>query len=334
MSIFKESQSYRPFTYPWAVTAAQEHTIDMYWDVHQIELQDDLRQYNSKDGLATPNTPHKTNKNIINLLACVFTEMDRVVGAGYTELLDHVKNNEIRNLLITQTAREVTHQRAYALLAETFGFEDSDWTAFKEYEEMQEKLDVMSSNCGDLSNKLNWAKKLALVLLGEGVGLFAAFSILLSFKKYGLLIGFNDVNQWSLLDEEFHVKNNIRILKEVRQELTEAECTELRQFIDIVAKELCRAECKFIDLIFLDGEHDGATPSEYKDYIIYLRKFRLYQLGHISYEKIGENPLPWMQWLLEAAKHDNFFEKKVTDYVHKKLPGRINYSKYMKQETL
>lgn len=50
MSVFKESKSYRPFTYSWAAEAAQKHSIDMFWDIHQVNLQDDTQQYFSKGG--------------------------------------------------------------------------------------------------------------------------------------------------------------------------------------------------------------------------------------------------------------------------------------------
>jgi hypothetical protein len=40
----------------------------MTWDVHQIELQDDLQQYNSKGGLATPTRTHEQNKNLVSII--------------------------------------------------------------------------------------------------------------------------------------------------------------------------------------------------------------------------------------------------------------------------
>jgi len=30
--------------------------------------------------------------------------------------------------------------------------------------------------------------------------------------------------------------------------------------------------------------------------------------------KVKENPLPWLDWVLNGASHDNFFEKRVTEY--------------------
>lgn len=329
MSIFTESKSYRPFSYPWAVEAAQRHSIDMMWDVHQVELQDDLRQYNSKDGLATQNVSHSTNQNIVKKTLCLFTEMDKTVGDGYTKILNKVRNNEIRNMLMTFAQREVVHQRAYALAAETFGFTDSDWSEFSEYAEMREKLDVMSRSFykEDTSPTLAFAIDLVQIAIGEGIGLFGAFASLLNFKRWGKLVGFNDINQWSLKDEQEHVIYNFRVISEVFKELTEAEKIELHNVIDQLVKAYVDAEHKFIDLVYEMGNQEGLTKEELKEYILYLAELRKFQLGLIGVREVRKNPLPWMEWLVSGATQDNFFEKKVTDYSHG-LTGKVDYSKY------
>lgn len=198
MSIFKENESYRPFTYPWAVEAEKVHRIDMNWNENQVDLADDLRQYNTEGGLATDNVSHKQNKNLLDKMLMLFTEMDAQVGAGYAKLIAHVGNNEIRTMWMTFAAREVTHQRAYALAAETFGFSNADWSEFKKYKEMQDKLDIIAQDVGDLSVPLNFAKYLAVVFLAEGITLFGAFACLLNLKRFGLVMNFNAVNEWSL----------------------------------------------------------------------------------------------------------------------------------------
>lgn len=328
-SIFEESLSYRPFSYPWAVEAAQKHSIDMFWDVHQVELQDDLRQYNSKDGLATANVSHEVNKNILDKTLCLFTEMDKTVGDGYTKILNRVRNNEIRNMLMTFAAREVTHQRAYALAAETFGFTDREWLAFADYAEMRGKLDVMGSSfhTEETSEKMGVAIDLAQIAIGEGLGLFGAFSTLLNFKRFGKLIGFNDINQWSLVDEQEHVVNNFRVIEEIRKDLTEVENLELSKMIHKIIEAYVQAEYKYIDLVYAMGNQEGLTKEGQKEYILYLKELRLYQMGLLGIRSVRKNPLDWMEWLVSGAKHDSFFEKKVTDYQHG-LVGDIHYEKY------
>lgn len=324
MSIFKEGEGYKPFTYPWAVVEAKKHAIDMSWDVHQIDLTDDLRQYKTKGGLATKNVSHLDNKETIDSLLCFFTQQDVVVGDGYSKLIPYVKNNEIRNLLITHVSREVVHQRSYALGAETFGLPDDAWTKFKDVVELQGKLELMSTQPKDLSKPINFAKHLVKILLGEGVGLFAAFVCFLNLKRNGLLIGFNDVNQWSLLDESHHVENNIRIvLTVIKEDLSKDEHLELIEYTKNLVGEFVKVEHNFIDLL---GPQEGVTKDDLKGYINYLSELRLSQL------KMGEvtstNPLEFMDWLVSGGQHDNFFEKKVTAYSHNPLEGRVDYSKY------
>lgn len=326
MSIFETSQSYRPFKYPYLVNMTKKHSIDMHWTEQQVELQDDLRQYNANDGMKTKNVSHAINKGILNKVLCLFTELDKTVAEGYSKLIPMVKNNEVRNWFLTVSAREVIHQRAYALAAETFGFDDNDWREFQQYVEMVEKIDLMT--CYQPDNKLQFAKALTTLLLGEGIGLFASFTILLNFKRFGLMIGFNDINQWSLLDENEHVLGNIFVLEQVRKELSEPENKDLSEFIHKQVKNYVEAEHKFIDLIYSTGDVEGLTKDELKEYINYLGEFRQNQLGELHSWQVRQNPLEWVDYMLVAKTHDNFFEKRVTDYSHKKLEGSVDYSKY------
>ena len=330
MSVFKTSAAYRPFLYSWAVEAAKKHSIDMHWHENQIELQDDLRQYNSKDGLKTKNVSHEVHKNIVDKVICLFTEMDKTVGEGYTKVLPFVKNNEIRNMMMTFASREVIHQRSYALLAETFGFSDSDWIAFADYAEMREKLDTMiDDDCVDgMRDEMKFCVGLAPLLLGEGIGLFAAFTVLLNFKRQGMFVGFNDVNSWSLKDEQEHVINNIRTLKEAIKDLTEVEVILLMDIIDGLVIRYEQAEHKFLDLVYEMGDQEDLVKEDAKSYISYLSELRRFQIGMISASEVRKNPLPWMEWMLTGASHSNFFEKRVTDYSHTGLIGEINYNRY------
>lgn len=331
MSIFKESVSYRPFKYPWAVVAEKDHAIEKHWHEDQVDLQTDIQQYYSSNGLTTPNVSHAVNKEILDKILCLFTEMDKAVGTGYIELLQYVRNNEIRCLLMTQSAREIRHQRGYALGAETFGFSDSDWLLFQEYVEMQNKIDLMTDDLlggKEASIPYKFCVKLSQILLGEGIGLFAAFTILLNYKQHGKLIGFNDINQWSLIDEHDHVTNNIKILKEAKKDLTEVELISIDRFIDDLITKYEEAEHAFLDSLYEIGTPEQLPKDVMKDYITYLKELRLYQMELLEENEVRQNPVEWMEWLLTAPRHGNFFEKKITDYSHTGLIGKIDYTKY------
>jgi ribonucleoside-diphosphate reductase beta chain len=56
-------------------------------------------------------------------------------------------------------------------------------------------------------------------------------------------------------------------------------------------------------------------------YIEYLADMRLRGLGYEPLFKVPENPLPYMDTMLSAKEHTNFFENRATEYAK----GAINW---------
>jgi ribonucleoside-diphosphate reductase beta chain len=81
-----------------------------------------------------------------------------------------------------------------------------------------------------------------------------------------------------------------------------------------MAKKSVRLEDKFIDLAYEVGDMEGLGKEEVKQYIRYITDRRLLQLGLKPNFKVKENPLPWLEWVLNGADHTNFFEGRVTEY--------------------
>ena len=73
-------------------------------------------------------------------------------------------------------------------------------------------------------------------------------------------------------------------------------------------------EDAFIDLAFELGGVEGLTGREVKDYIRYIADRRLSQLGLQPIYRLENNPLPWMDEMLNGAEHTNFFENRATEY--------------------
>lgn len=327
MSILEPSKSYRPFKYPHAVEFEVQHRIDKHWHEKQIELQDDIRQVNS-GGLKTANVSHETHMKILENLVLLFTEMDSEVASGYAKMLPFIQNTEMRMGYITVAQREVLHARGYALAAETLGFSDGDWSKFKEYKEMSDKIDLLTQDLGNLSDPLNLAKHVSTILLAEGIALFGAFASFLNMKRHGLMIGFNQVNEWSLLDEDDHVHFNLETVSILRKEnLTEAQNKELDQFQGMMADQFYETECKFTDLVYELGDQEGMSKEDLKGFLYYLKELRKFQCG-ISTEPLPKNTLPWISYMLTGNRHTNFFETRVADYNHGGLIGEIDYSRY------
>ena len=73
-------------------------------------------------------------------------------------------------------------------------------------------------------------------------------------------------------------------------------------------------EDAFIDRAFELGTVEGLRPEEVKQYMRYMADIRLTQLKLQPIYKIGTNPLPWMDEMLNAVEHANFFENRATEY--------------------
>ena len=105
MSVLEESQTYKPFLYPWAVELTKKHE-EIHWVEDEAELSEDVQDWKMKLS--------DDEKEFITQILRLFTQSDVQVGSNYHEfLIPKMKNNEVRNMLASFAAREGVHQRAY-----------------------------------------------------------------------------------------------------------------------------------------------------------------------------------------------------------------------------
>ena len=89
---------------------------------------------------------------------------------------------------------------------------------------------------------------------------------------------------------------------------------ELKSSIYTIAEKMVELEDKFIDLAFGVTETEDLTREEVKKYIRYIADRRLIGLGMKGIFKVKRNPLPWVEEMINAPTHTNFFENRATDY--------------------
>jgi glutaredoxin 3 len=304
MSLLKTSETYKPFKYPWAVELSKKHE-EIHWIEDEAELSEDVQDWKTKLTVS--------EKEFITHVLRLFTQSDVQVGENYHELLiPKFKNNEVRNMLSSFAAREAVHQRAYALLNDTLGLPDEDFHKFLEYKEMADKIDFMKE--GDTNSHTGLALALAQSVFNEGMSVFASFVMLLNFQRFGKMKGMATIVEWSIRDETIHVQGNAKLFREFCEEHPRIVNDELKSKIYKMARNAVKLEDKFIDLAFDGNEVQGITKQEVRDYIRHIADRRLLQLGLKPKFKQKDNPLPWLDWVLNGASHDNFFEKRVTEY--------------------
>ena len=304
MSLLKTSETYKPFKYPWAVELSKKHE-EIHWIEDEAELSEDVQDWKTKLS--------ESEKEFITHVLRLFTQSDVQVGENYHELLiPKFKNNEVRNMLSSFAAREAVHQRAYALLNDTLGLPDEDFHKFLDYKEMADKIDFMKE--GDTNSHTGLALALAQSVFNEGMSVFASFVMLLNFQRFGKMKGMATIVEWSIRDETIHVQGNAKLFREFCEEHPRIVNDELKSKIYSMAENAVKLEEKFIQLAFKGNEVQGLTKKEVRDYIRHIADRRLLQLGLKPLFNQKKNPLPWLDWVLNGASHDNFFEKRVTEY--------------------
>jgi ribonucleoside-diphosphate reductase beta chain len=211
---------------------------------------------------------------------------------------------------------------AYSHLIETLGLPETTYNQFLDYQEMKDKhdyvLDISNTN-GDLSSTATHIAVFS--AFTEGMQLFSSFIMLLNFPRHGKMKGMGQIVTWSIVDETMHAESMIKLFRTYIEENKEIWNDELKGKIYTIAEKMVQLEDKFIDLAFSMQAIEGLTNADVKQYIRYIADRRLISLGLKGIFKVKKNPLPWVEEMINAPTHTNFFENRATDYAKGALSG-------------
>lgn len=296
---------YKPFSYPWSFDAWQTQNR-VHWLPEEVPLAEDVRDW--KDKLSSAEI------NLLTQIFRFFTQQDIEVGGAYTDLyLSVFKPTEVRMMLTQFAAMETTHVAAYSYLLDTIGMPEVEYSAFLEYKEMKAKFDYMHQF--GVGSPREIAKALAVFsAFTEGLQLFASFAMLMNFPRFNKMKGMGQIVAWSVRDETLHVENMIHLFRAFVEENREIWDDELKKEIYDICREMVDHEDAFINLAFEMGPVEGMTADDLKSYIRYIADRRLIQLGLKPNYGVKKNPIPWMDEMLNATEHMNFFEGRATEY--------------------
>lgn len=306
-SLTDERTSFKPFNYPWAYDAWLKHE-QSHWIHLEVPMAEDVKDWKKK---LSP-----SEKEFLTNIFRFFTQGDIDVAGGYVNnYLPYFPQPEVRMMLLGFAAREALHIAAYSHLIETLGLPDTTYNQFMEYQEMKDKHDYVMNISGQNTTKENTATHIAVFsAFTEGMQLFSSFVMLLNFPRTGKMKGMGQIITWSIVDETMHAENMMKLFKTYIQENNEIWNDDLKSRIYAIAERMVELEDKFIDLAFSSGEMEGLTADELKKYIRYIADRRLIGLGMKGIFKVKRNPLPWVEEMINAPTHTNFFENRSTDY--------------------
>jgi len=217
-------------------------------------------------------------------------------------------------------AMETVHIAAYSHLLDTIGMPETEYSAFMKYKEMKDKYDYMQGF--DVKSKHNIAMTMAVFsAFTEGLALFSSFIMLLNFPRHGKMKGMGQIVTWSIVDETMHAEGIIALFRSYLEENPGVWNDDTKSQIYSIAEKMVELEDDFVDLAFQMGEMENLTAAEVKQYIRYIADRRLISMGMKGIFKVKKNPLPWVEEMINAPTHTNFFENRSTDYATAALSG-------------
>jgi ribonucleoside-diphosphate reductase beta chain len=317
LKLTDERNSFKPFNYPWAYDAWLKHE-QSHWLHTEVPMLEDVKDWKKK--------LNDAEKQFLTNIFRFFTQGDVDVAGGYVKnYLPYFPQPEVRMMLVGFAAREALHIAAYSHLIETLGMPESTYNDFLEYEEMRAKhdyiLDISSKN-GDIASTATHIAVFS--AFTEGMQLFSSFIMLLNFARHGKMRGMGQIVTWSIVDETQHAEAMIKLFRTYIEENKEIWNDDLKGKIYTIAEKMVDLEDKFIELAFNSGAIEGLTQEDVKEYIRYITDRRLISLGLKGIFKRKKNPLPWVEEMINAPTHTNFFENRATDYAKGALSGNWN----------
>ena len=309
-----ERSYFRPFQYEWAYGAWLTHE-QAHWIFSEVPMAEDVKDWKNKLS--------DSEKKFLTHIFRFFTQGDIDVAGGYVKnYLPHFPQPEVRMMLMGFAAREAVHIAAYSHLIETLGMPDTTYNEFLSYQAMRDKHEYFNDLSMNTGTKESIATNIAAFsAFTEGMQLFSSFIMLLNFPRHGLMKGMGQIIGWSILDETIHSESMIKLFRTYIEENREIWNDNLKGQIYTIATKMVDLEDKFIDLAFDMGDMKNLTSAEVKHYIRYIADRRLISLGLKGIFKVKKNPLPWVEEILNAPTHTNFFESRATDYAKGALSG-------------
>ena len=333
MSLLKSSKVFKPMAYPEAFKHWDDHD-KMVWHWDEAPLADDVADFNR--------APADEKKFITELLR-LFTQNDVEVGDGYDTLLRIFKPTEVKMMLRSNSDRESTHVAAYSNFTEVLGFPDSFYSEFLDVPIMADKIDYIEKakvkKYEDYETE--WAKGKVFYPLQskdeyidrrykqdiirmmavyatctEGISLFAQFAMLLKYQTENKYKGLGTLVEWSIKDEEQHVKSNSWLLRTFIKENNDVFTDEVKYDVYEAVRQIVSKEEALVD--YLNPPH--MNKEQVKQYIRYIADQRLKLIGFKPNWNIPSNPLPFMEDIVGVTL-TNFFEGKATEYTKGALTG-------------
>ncbi len=320
MSLLARRAYYKPFEFP----EAYEYWLQQqqsFWLHTEINMDADI--YDWRFNLSD------SERSIIGNILKSFVQSEVLIGDYWRKLGTVFQIPEIGMMTAAFSSMESVHIAAYAYLNDTLGLDDfqefmQDRIAMERLAQFMHPPRVFQENeyslFDDDDQEETWRKELAISLatfsaFGEGVALFSAFTILLSFAQRGLMRGLGEIIEMSIRDETLHAQAGVWLFNTYMKE--NKDLHSIKKSVYEAGRLTVKCEDAFIDSVFAESALPNCKPDDLKEFIRQrcnnqLRAIHLKPEYRIDKTKV--NYLKWFNTASSGDQHADFFSSRVTQY--------------------
>lgn len=307
-----------PFKYKWAWEKYRAQCAN-HWMPQEISMQRDIEQW--KSGAITPEEQRLVKRNLGFFVTADSLAANNIVLGTYRQLTAP----EARQFLLRQAFDEAVHTESYQYIVESLGLDEGEiFNAYHEIPSIMRKdaflLDTIQTlsdptfKTGTFATDQQFLKaiiKFACIM--EGLFFYVGFVQILALGRQNKMRGAAEQYEYIVRDETNHCLFGIDVANTIKAENPELWTPEFQEELREMFREALELEYAYAIDTMPRGIL-GLNSSLFDQYLRYICTRRMQQIGLTPFDRIGANPLPWMDEVLNIKKEKNFFETRVTEY--------------------
>jgi ribonucleotide reductase beta subunit family protein with ferritin-like domain len=286
-----------PIRYPqlWDL---YKKAVASFWTTEEIDLAGDLKDW---DKLTSD------EKHFIKTVLAFFAASDGIVMENIDlNFARDVQIPEARSFYAYQSFNESIHSETYSLMIDKLVTDPEEkqrlFQAIETVPAVQRKAEWARKW---ITSDASFAQRLVAFACVEGIFFSGSFCAIFWLKKRGLMPGLSFSNELISRDEGLHQEFAVTLYSLLQEKLDDNTLLQIIvEALEIESEFITEAlPCRLI----------GMDSVSMREYIMFVAKRLLVQLGCTQHSITATNPFDWMETISLEGK-TNFFEKRVGDY--------------------
>ena len=286
-----------PIRYPqlWDL---YKKAVGSFWTTEEIDLASDVKDWER----LTPD-----EQWFIKSVLAFFAASDGIVMENIdTNFGKDVQVAEARAFYAYQTFNESIHSETYSLMIDKLVKDPEEKnTLFRAIETVPAVRRKAEWALKWMHKDASFAQRLVAFACVEGIFFSGSFCAIFWLKKRGLMPGLSFSNELISRDEGLHQEFAVTLYSLLQEKLDDNTILQIVvEALDIEREFITDAlPCRLI----------GMDSTSMNEYIMFVAKRLMAQLGCTRHSIVASNPFDWMETISLEGK-TNFFEKRVGDY--------------------